>query len=102
MNLEPLLDDNLSGKEEKVKLERLEIETPNTNYTSISVNNYEKVSQYKETKIVYPTNCLSSMFYHWVFEVLWKARKKTIKPHDLGNISASLNAKEFLNQLKPK
>ena len=33
MNLEPLLDDNLSGKEEKVKLERLEIETQNTNYT---------------------------------------------------------------------
>ena len=102
INLEPLLDDNLSGKEEKVKLERLEIETPNSNYSSISVNNYEKISDYKETKIVYPANCLSSMFYHWVFAALWKARKKTIKPHDLGNISASLNAKEFLNQLKPK
>ena len=101
MTLEPLIPSE-ERKDQKVQMEKLEIEHPSSNYTSITVNNYEKISSKKETKIVYPTNCLSSMFYHWVFPALWKARKKTIKPIDLGNISASLNAKEFLNQLKPK
>ena len=102
INFEPLIPNELNLKEQKVKMDTFEIENPKTNYTSIAINSYSKITEEKESEIIYPANCLSSMFYHWVFSVLWKARKKTIKPHDLGKISSSLNAKEFLNQIKPK
>ena len=103
INFEPLIETNDNLKEQKVKMDSFDILNPQSNYTSIAVNNYVKISEKdKESEIVYPASCISSMFYHWVFSVLWKARKKTIKPHDLGNISSSLNAKEFLNRLKPK
>ena len=50
INFEPLIPNELNLKEQKVKMDTFEIENPKTNYTSIAINSYSKITEEKNQK----------------------------------------------------
>ena len=88
---EPLLTERL--------FETLEIENPPVK-DDISIQTSVDSTEYE--KMLYPSNCISNLTFSWAYSILKKAKKTQIKNDNIGRISSSLNAKQFLNELKPK
>ena len=88
---EPLLTERL--------FETLEIENPPVK-DDISIQTSVDSTEYE--KMLYPSNCFSNLTFSWAYPILKKAKKTQIKNDNIGRISSSLNAKQFLNELKPK
>ena len=88
---EPLLTERL--------FETLEIENPPVK-DDISIQTSVDSAEYE--KMLYPSNCISNLTFSWAYSILKKAKKTQIKNDNIGRISSSLNAKQFLNELKPK
>lgn len=81
--------------------ETLDIENPPVKKDiEITPSNFTSLNSTE--KIIYPTNFCSDITYTWVYKTLRQATKSQIKLNNLGRISSSLNARNFLSELKPR
>ncbi len=104
INTNSINKNNLSEKLiEESKIVQLEIEQPsNINSLDNKKDYYTSIESDFKSKLLYPNNCINTFTFWWMWKILKNAKKVQIKSDNLGRISPNLNAKEFLNEIKPK
>lgn len=81
--------------------EPLEIENPPIK-KDIALSLKDHITNTSYDKVIFPTKFCSDLTYTWVYPTLKQAVHSQIKIDSLGKIGEHLNAKAFLNELKPR